>query len=111
MSHLKMLQVIIVATNIFLVVEIDPTLSRTLRWCYGPRSKLFMHGSLLEKRFIVTAAIHFWYELITVADTKNELLFFVSADLINRYKNTIFHIGWRNQPLQKMSFYFLYRLT
>jgi hypothetical protein len=52
-----------------------------------------MHGSLLEKRFIVTPAIHFWYELITVADTKNELLFFVSADLINRYKNTIFHIG------------------
>jgi hypothetical protein len=49
--------------------------------------------SLLEKRVMVTPAIHFWYGLITVADTKNELLFFVSADLINRYKNTIFHIG------------------
>jgi hypothetical protein len=49
--------------------------------------------SLLEKRVIVTPAIHFWYGLITVADIKNELLFFVSADLINRYKNTIFHIG------------------
>jgi hypothetical protein len=50
---------------------------------------------LLEKRFIVTPAIHFWYGLITVADTKNEFLFFVSADLINRYKK----------------YYFSYRLT
>jgi hypothetical protein len=31
--------------------------------------------SLLEKRF-ETPAIHFWYGLITVADTKNEFLFF-----------------------------------
>jgi hypothetical protein len=52
-------------------------------------------NALLEKRFIVTPAIHFWYELITVADTKNELLFFISADLINRYKK----------------YYFSYRLT
>jgi hypothetical protein len=51
--------------------------------------------SLLEKWFIVTPAIHFWYRLINVADTKNELLFFVSADLINRYKK----------------YYFSYRLT
>jgi hypothetical protein len=56
---------------------------------------LYVLLTLLEKRFIVTPAIHFWYGLIIVADTKNELLFFVSADLINRYKK----------------YYFLYRLT
>jgi hypothetical protein len=61
--------------------------------CVGFQLK--MSGSLLEKRFIVTPAIHFWYGLITVVDTKNELLFFVSADLINRYKK----------------YYFSYRLT
>jgi hypothetical protein len=39
-------------------------------------------GPLLEKRFIVTPAIHFLYGLINVADTKNELLFFVSVDFV-----------------------------
>jgi hypothetical protein len=31
--------------------------------------------SLLEKRFIVTLAIHFWYGLITVADIKMSFYF------------------------------------
>jgi hypothetical protein len=58
-----------------------------------PPSRRFQKTkTLLEKRFIVTPAIHFWYALITVDDTKNELLFLVLADLINRYKNTIFRI-------------------
>jgi hypothetical protein len=61
----------------------------------GSLQVLVVYISLLEKRFIITPAIHFWYGLITVADTKNELLFFVSADLINRYKK----------------YYFSYRLT
>jgi hypothetical protein len=56
--------------------------------CVFERERDFLpfFPSLLEKRFIITPAIHFWYRLITVADTKNELLFFVSADVTSRYK-------------------------
>jgi hypothetical protein len=32
---------------------------------------------------MLTTVIHFLYDLITVADIKNDLLFLVSADLIN----------------------------
>jgi hypothetical protein len=42
-----------------------------------PHKQFMEHPiSLLEKRFIVAPAIHFWYVLITVTDIKNELLFF-----------------------------------
>jgi hypothetical protein len=60
-----------------------------------PAGTGILGNSLLEKTIYHNTTIHFWYTLITVADTKNELLFFVSADLINRYKK----------------YYFSYRLT
>jgi hypothetical protein len=48
-----------------------------------------LHHPLQEKQFIITPPIYFWYGLIIVADTKNKL-FFVSADLISRYRSTYF---------------------
>jgi hypothetical protein len=41
--------------------------------------------SLLEKQFIVTPPIHFWYRLTTVANIKNKDLFFISADVTGRH--------------------------
>jgi hypothetical protein len=55
--------------------------------------------ALLEKRFIVTPALNFLYRLINVADTKNDLLFFVSTVRDNRYLKLILGIGCLYQPL------------
>jgi hypothetical protein len=41
-----------------------------------PAGTGILGNSLLEKWYIVTSTIYFWYTLITVVDIKNELLFF-----------------------------------
>jgi hypothetical protein len=45
-----------------------------------------LNVSLLEKRFIITPEIHYWYRLVTIADTTN-------SGLTSRYQKSIIGIG------------------